>query len=172
MARSPVRLIELPLLYVETSIVSYLTSRRSSDDEVRGRQATTHRWWRRDRKNFRLVTSEVTINEASQGDPRQAKKRLALIDSMSLVDIPEVARTFVIELIDAGLFPKKAANDALHLAAAVFNGVDYLLTWNCKHLASGYVRPRIEDFCREHQLRPAIICTPQELMGDEAQEME
>jgi hypothetical protein len=154
----------LPTVYIETSIVSYLTARPSRDVEVLGHQVATRRWWRSRRRGFRLVTSATTLTEAGHGDPIWAKKRLAVLAKIPLVEVPPEARDFITELFSVNILPVKAANDALHLAAAVFNGVDYLLTWNCTHLANAYTRPRLEQFCRKQLLRPPVVCTPDELM--------
>ncbi|MEX2139624.1 MAG: type II toxin-antitoxin system VapC family toxin [Pirellulales bacterium] len=161
----------LPTVYVETSVVSYLTSRPSPSVEIFGHQSVTRRWWRTQRRKFRLVTSEITLREAGRGNPRWARKRLAALKSIPLLDIPPEASDFVAELFSVNLLPLTAADDAVHLAAAVFNGVNYLLTWNCKHLANAFIRPRLEQFCRDHLFRPPVICTPQELMKYETEEM-
>jgi hypothetical protein len=69
-------------------------------------------------------------------------------------------------LITQGSLPPKAAVDALHIAIAVVNGIDYLLTWNCTHIANATMRRRIDAVCRQDGYEPVVLCTPEELMED------
>ncbi|MCP4755135.1 MAG: type II toxin-antitoxin system VapC family toxin [Proteobacteria bacterium] len=151
-------------VYIETSIPSYLTAKPSNDIRVVANQNATIDWWETRRARFDLFISEFVIAEASLGNPEAAKKRLEAI-----ADIPELLTTNEVGilaevLLSKGPIPPKAEIDAFHIAVAAMNGVQYLLTWNCTHLANAIMRPQIEDVCRHQGVEPPIICTPQELM--------
>jgi len=151
-------------VYIETTVVSYLTARSSRDVVIAGHQKITRDWWQTCRERFDLVASQLVVREASAGDPKAAKERLDILTTLTLLEVTEEAVTLAHELIATGVVPEKAAEDALHLAIAVTNGVEYLLTWNCKHLANATMRTKIEDVCRAAGYEPVIICTPEELL--------
>jgi predicted nucleic acid-binding protein len=153
-----------PRVTIETTVVSYLTAWPSRDVVIAGYQQTTRDWWRGAAERFELVASEVVVNEASAGDADAARDRLAALDSVTLLDATEEAAELAQQLIDAGAIPEKAAEDAVHIAIAVANGVDYLVTWNCRHIANATMRSQIERVCRDAGYEPTIICTPDELM--------
>ena len=153
-----------PLVYVETSVVSYLTSRPSRDLVVAGHQQVTQDWWERRREDFRLVASALVLEEASAGDPDAARSRLAILERLELLETSEAALALSRALIEEGPLPEKAAEDALHIAISVTNGVEFLLTWNHKHLANAAMRAEIEDICRSSGYRPSILCTPEDLL--------
>lgn len=102
--------------------------------------------------------------EASQGHPDAAKRRLDVLNGIDELETPIEVRDLALALIQEGSLPEKAELDALHIATAAVNGMDYLLTWNCKHIANAVMRPKVEAVCRKHGYEPPIICTPQELM--------
>ena len=151
-------------VYIETTVISYLTARPSRDVVIAGHQKITRDWWQTDRNKFDLMASQLVVREASAGDPQAAKERLEKLTTLSLLEVTEEAMTLAQELLTTGAVPEKAAEDALHLAIAVTNGVEYLLTWNCKHLANATMRTKIEDVCRAAGYEPVIICTPEELL--------
>jgi predicted nucleic acid-binding protein len=151
-------------VYIETTVISYLTARPNRDVVIAGHQKITHDWWQTCRERFELVASQLVVREASAGDSRAAQKRLERLATLTLLEVTEEAVTLAQELLTTGAVPEKAAEDALHLAIAVTNGVEYLLTWNCKHLANATLRTKIEDACRSAGYEPAIICTPEELL--------
>jgi len=155
-----------PKVYIETSVVSYLTARFSRDLIVAGHQQVTQDWWQTRRKSFDLVASQLVIQEASAGNPEAAQKRLDVLKTIKLLKISEEALALSIFLVKGGPLPSKAAEDALHIAISVTNGVDYLLTWNCTHIANASMRSRVEYICRSNGYEPAIICTPEELLGE------
>ena len=152
-----------PKVYVETSVISYLTSRPSRDIVVAGHQRVTHDWWDSQRGRFQLVASELVLEEAGAGDADAAGARLNALDGLEILEVSESAVSLASELVEPGPLPKKAVEDALHISISVTNGVEYLLTWNCKHLANAAMRARIEDICRSNGYEPSIICTPEEL---------
>jgi len=154
-----------PTVYLETTIVSYLAASPSTNLIVAGNQAVTRGWWAR-RDRYRLVISALVLQEAEKGDPQVARERLALLEGIAAIDISDAAESLAAELLEKGPMPSKAAEDALHVATAAANGIDYLLTWNCRHLANATTRPKMEHLVRQSGYEPPIICTPQELIDD------
>lgn len=152
-----------PSIYIESSIPSYLTAKPSRDLVKAARQQITQEWWER-KNNFELFISEVVIQEISQGNQEAAQRRLDTVGSFPVLTLEEDALAFARKLITAHLLPDKALLDALHIAVAAYNGMDYLLTWNCKHIANAVMRPKIEQMCRSMDLVPPVICTPDELL--------
>jgi predicted nucleic acid-binding protein len=150
-------------VYVETSIPSYLTAKASRDLVLVAHQELTKGWWEI-RNRFELFISEVVLEEVSQGDPEAAKRRIEVITSIPLLELTEEAKEFAHKLIQLKLVPEKALADALHIAIAATTGMDYLLTWNCKHIANAITRPKIENLCRDMEMTPPVICTPEELL--------
>lgn len=152
-----------PTLYIENSIISYLTARPSRDLITAARQQVTFDWWHNRRFDFDLYVSAFVVSEAAAGDPEAAQRRLQAIEGIPAIELTETAAALAERLIREGPLPEKAALDALHIAAAVSGGVEYLLTWNFKHLANAAIRNRIEQVCRSSGYEPPIICTPEEL---------
>ena len=153
-----------PKVYIETSIVSYLTARSSNDIRAMANQNTTTEWWENQRLKFDLLVSEFVIAEASLGHTDAAQRRLAAIAEVAVLEATEEVRVLGQLLIKQGAIPPKAEIDAYHVAMAAVNGIEYLLTWNCTHIANAFMRPKIEAICRANGYEPPIICTPQELM--------
>lgn len=153
-------------VYLETSVISYLTSRPSRDIVVAGHQQVTRDWWDTQRERFHLVVSELVIQEAGAGNAEAAAARLRVLEELESLEISEDALSLATALVDDGPVPKKAIADALHIGIAVTNGVEYLLTWNHKHLANAAIRSSIEDICRRNGYEPSTICTPEELLED------
>lgn len=151
-------------MYLETSVVSYLAARPSRDVVVAGHQRTTLEW-RRARSRFELVISQTVLDEAGAGDPELAQERLSLLGGLPLLDVTDSAIALAEGLVDAAIIPRVAAEDALHVSLAITHGVDYLVTWNCRHIANALIRPRIERAARDAGLLPTIICTPEELLN-------
>ena len=153
-----------PTVYVETTIPSYLTAWPSRDVVRAGEQQVTRDWWD-GRGEFELRVSSLVLLECSAGDSDAAALRLAALD-----EVPVLAQTLEAETLAEALLrevplPAKAGADALHIAVAAVNGVAYLLTWNCTHIANATLRPRIEIICRQMGYEPPVICTPMELLG-------
>ena len=151
-------------VYVETSIVSYLTSRPHRDVIIVAHQELTRQWWQGSAGNFELVVSELVLEESQRGDADAAAARLKALACLPVLVISDVAVALAEQIVTAGLVPREAAADALHIALAAVNGIDYLLTWNCKHLANAAHRSRIEDLVEEAGYACPVICTPEELM--------
>lgn len=153
-----------PKVYIETSMLSYLAARLSNDLRVAANQSTTIEWWDTRRPEFDLFVSELVSAEASLGDPEFAQRRLDAIEALPKLAVTEAVRELARKLVLEGPIPDTAEMDAYHIAVAAVNGMEYLLTWNCTHIANAALRPRIEEICYQQGFDPPIICTPQELM--------
>src|SRR5437763_4608995 len=151
-------------VYIETTIGSYLTARPSRDVVIAGHQQITHEWWQTRRASYELCVSQLVRKEAGAGDTQAAKERLDVLKTMTLLETSDEALDLARELIQAGALPTKAADDALHIAVAAMNGIPYMLTWNCRHLANATMRPVIEKVCAGKGVKAPIICTPEELL--------
>ena len=153
-------------VYVETSVVSYFANRDSRDVIVLAQQQITREWWRETAKSFDLLVSDLVIAEISQGDPQAAGARLAAVASIPILELDLDAQALAARLLNVAALPEKAEDDALHIAVAVVNGMEFLLTWNCKHIANARTREIINMCCRNAGYEPPVICTPAELGGD------
>ena len=154
-------------IYVETSILSYLAARPSRDLIVAARQLLTHTWWRERRPRFDLYVSQVVVDEVRAGDPEAAERRVTLLAGLPMLDVtPEVA-DLAAALIARVPLPPRAGADAAHIAVAACHGMDFLPTWNSAHIANAELRPRVEHVCRERGYGPPVLCTPDELMGED-----
>ncbi len=111
-----------------------------------------------------MAVSELVFQEAGAGDEQAARERLEVLDALTLLETTEEALTLARQLVDSHVVPSKAAEDAIHIAVAATNGIEYLVTWNCRHIANAAMRSRIEDVCRSAGYEPPIICTPEELL--------
>jgi predicted nucleic acid-binding protein len=124
-----------------------------------------HLWWHTRRSNFELFVSQLVIDECLAGDAEAAEKRIALLSNLPLLDIDPEVIVLAQYLAQKVPLPKKAVADALHIATAVRHGIDYVLTWNCTHIANAELRPRIDRACTVQGYAPTILCTPEELIG-------
>jgi len=154
-------------LYVETSIVSYLRQQPSAHVLTAARQLLTHQWWQDERHRYQLVTSQFVIDEASEGNPELAELRLAALEGIPLVDIDSESVTLARALVEQAVLPPAATVDAFHIALAARHGVEYLLTWNCKHIANAKLLPRLQAVLQAWQSHVPIICTPEALVQND-----
>ncbi|MFN8627652.1 MAG: type II toxin-antitoxin system VapC family toxin [Candidatus Binatia bacterium] len=152
-----------PKVYVETTVISYLSARPSRDIVVAAHQELTREWWDQRRQAFHLVVSEVVLREAAGGDPQAAERRSTLLAGIDVLEVGQAALDLAEEFVRRGVVPAGDAEDALHIAVAVTHGVDYLLTWNCAHIASATMRRAIDEICIEQGYEPTVLCTPEEL---------
>ena len=153
-------------IYVETTIFGYLTARPTRNVVAAARQQVTQAWWATRRDAFSLFVSELVLEEAAEGNPEAAARRLAVAEALPLVNVTDRAMRLAPELQALAQLPARAGADALHIALAAVHGIDYLMTWNLRHIANAELRPRLERACRIHGYRPPILCTPDELMGE------
>jgi predicted nucleic acid-binding protein len=152
-------------VYLETTIPSYLTARPSRDIVRAAEQEVTRTWWN-SRNIFELYVSELVVDEVAAGDPHAASQRLEALAGIQLLGMTREAEMLGADLIRQAALPQRAAIDALHIALAAVHGMNYLLTWNCKHIANATMRGKIEEVCRATGVEPPIICTPMELLEE------
>ena len=153
-------------LYLETTIPSYLTSRPSRDLIIAGHQEITREWWEKRRDTFQLYISQLVVDEASAGDPVAAHERLKALEGLPLLDITPEVMELATGILASGKIPRKAATDAAHIAIAAVHGMDFLVTWNCVHIANAAIAKALASICREHACECPVICTPEELIGE------
>jgi len=152
-------------VYVETTIISYLTAWPMREVVAAARQELTQQWWSTRRSKFDLFVSELVVAEAAAGDADAAERRLAVINDLSLLPVTEEAVALQERLLTETGFPAKARVDAGHIAIATLQGMNYLLTWNMTHIANAEFDAEIRDVCMNAGYEPPKICTPEELMG-------
>jgi predicted nucleic acid-binding protein len=155
----------LPRVYIETSVISYLTARPSSDPILFGQQELTKSWWSEGAKLLELCCSDVVWEEASRGDKNAAALRLVQLEGLLDLPVTQQAVDLAEKLLQAGALPQQAFDDALHVAVCATNGVDILVSWNCKHIANVTMYGVIDNVCRSAGYEPPRICTPVELWG-------
>jgi predicted nucleic acid-binding protein len=157
-------------VYLETSIFGYLTARPTENLIVAANMKVTQDWWATRRSFFTLYASEIVEDEAAKGDREVATQRLELLESMLLLDLNEAAIELAQEFLQQSNLPAKASNDALHIALATVYGLDYLLTWNCKPMANAQIQKKLSQISSAFGYELPIICTPYELLGNNARE--
>jgi hypothetical protein len=158
--------MDKPLLYIETSIVSYLAARPSRDPVTLRNQQLTHEWWDTRREEYELFTSAEVLHESALGDPEMAKRRLALLSRLGIL-LPSDLITGIGEALLKGVpLPSQAKTDALHIAFAAVYGMAYLLTWNCKHIANPRLQGRIGRIVYRLGYPLPVLCTPEELLEE------
>jgi hypothetical protein len=151
-------------VYIETTIFSYLVSRPSRDLLVAAHQETTQEWWLDRRQGFKCYISQVVIDEISVGDPNLAEKRMEIVRDLPVLEVTGAAQHLAEAILSIGAIPPHAVREAAHVAVAAEGGMDYLLTWNCKHLANAQLRRRLSMVCNREGYDMPLICTPEELM--------
>jgi hypothetical protein len=152
-------------IYVETTIISYLVARPSRDLVTIAHQETTFEWWEKRRKDFDLYYSQLVWDEASAGDKIEASKRQKVLSGLKSLKMRDEVTELAEAIMKAGFLPKKAAADSFHIAFAAVYELDYLLTWNCKHINNIEINWRIEKVCQEQKYICPKICTPEQLLG-------
>ena len=152
-------------IYLETSVIGYLASRRGADITFASNQLLTWEWWNDHRFRFDLFVSQAVVDECSAGDPIAASERLVFLEGLPVLANNTDTEALARNLLNRVGLPPKAAVDAIHIATAAQNGMDYLLTWNCKHIANPSFRRKIQEVLAEGGYVPPVICTPQELLN-------
>jgi hypothetical protein len=156
-----------PTVYLETTVIGCLAMRVSNMLRAAANQQTTRDWRENHRHRFDVFVSRFVVDECSGGDPVAAQQRLAYVEDIPLLAMSDVVTSLAERLVSGVPLPKKAGVDALHISIAAVNGIEYLLTWNCKHIANPMLRSRIERLCRDWGYEAPVICTPQELLEGE-----
>jgi predicted nucleic acid-binding protein len=153
-------------VYIETSVIGYLTARSTQNLVIAGNIETTRDWWQNRRNDFFLYISQVVLDEAAKGDTEIALKRLELLNGLPLLELNQSVRDLSSLFLMRSNLPPKASDDAVHIAAATVHGIDYLLTWNCKHIANAQIQRKLAEISLDLGHELPIICTPYELLGD------
>lgn len=153
-------------IFVETTIPSYYTARLSRDVIQSARQQLTIEWWDRYRNYFELFISQPVLDELAQGDSLKADQRLSLVEELKILPINDDVLKIAEELVAEKIVPIEYIDDALHISCAGVHGMNYLLTWNCKHIANAQIRIRIREVFSRNNFAMPVICTPEEFIGD------
>lgn len=156
---------EKPTLYLETTIPSYLAARPSRDLIVAANQQATHEWWNQERGKFKIYISQPVIAEIKAGDPEAASRRAHYLKGLDVLAATDEIEMLAGQYLSVLGIPERSLLDALHLAYGVAYNLDYILTWNCKHLAHGEIRKRLKQYNASLGLETPEIVTPLELMG-------
>jgi hypothetical protein len=159
-----------PRVYLETTIPSYLTAWPSRDLVRAAHQQITREWWEGRRSAFELFISQIVVRECQAGDSKAAAQRLEVLAELPLLEQTQEATALAQALVEQVPLPARAAVDALHIAIAVVHGMEFLLTWNCTHIANAALRGKIDSVCQTHGFEPPAICTPEELLAEEEDE--
>ena len=153
-----------PKVYIETTIPSLLTAWPNRDVEIAAQQITTQEWWENRRKDFDLFVSPDVLDEAERGDAEAARLRLAALSECSVLAVTDEALLLTKRILATGLIPVRAATDAAHIGFATAHGMDFLLTWNCRHIHNAFIERRLAGICQAMGLSLPVLCTPRELM--------
>lgn len=153
-------------VYLETTVISYLVSRPSRDLLVAAHQQATKDWWSERRQNFECFVSQVVIDEASAGNAEEALARMSIVDTLRVLEVTDEAEALAAAIVAGRAIPPTAVRDAAHIAVAAVNEIDYILTWNCRHLANAQIIRRVAVICNRQGYDMPVICTPEELMGE------
>jgi hypothetical protein len=155
-----------PSVYIETTIPSLLTSRPSGDVQIAAQQIATRQWWENRRSRFELYVSREVLKEAGRGDAEAARLRLEALATCQVLAATDAAEALGAKILSAGLIPVQAAADAVHIAYAAAHEIDFLLTWNCRHILNAAIERRLAGVCASMGFSLPVLCTPPELMAD------
>lgn len=153
-------------VYIETSVIGYLTARSTKNLIIAANMEITRDWWQNYRDNFDLYISQVVLDEVARGDDEIATKRLKIVRDFPLLEVTESVDELASEFMTKSNLPPKASDDAIHIAVATIHGLDYLLTWNCKHIANAHIQKKLREICLNLGYTLPTICTPYELIGE------
>ena len=152
-------------VYIETSFISYLCGKRSDNLIISSNQKITHDWWDKRKQFYNLFSSELVYQEIIKGDKVASIERIKVFDSFDLLELNDMVKRMAGTLLAKRVLSAKAAVDAMHIALATVSGMDYLLTWNCKHIANAELQKQVLSVCTIEGHSMPVICTPLELMG-------
>jgi len=153
-------------VYIETSVISYLSGRLSRDVIILGRQEITREIWPLLTEQFDCYISSLVREEIERGDPEAAGNRLTALAGIASLTISDEARDLAKAIVESGLMPRQFIEDALHISIASMHGSDYVLTWNFRHLNNVQTKVKIADFIEDFGYEPPQVCSPDELFGD------
>jgi hypothetical protein len=149
-----------PKVYIETTVVSYLAARLSRNATIAARQQATRQFWHEHAYRFDFITSDAVLDEIEEGDKTLAQRRIHLLRPLTVFETTPTASQLTQALLDSGAVPQSSQTDAKHIAIAAVYNIEYLATWNYKHIVNVHKRQHIEQVCRNSGFQPAIICTP------------
>ena len=152
-------------VYIETTIPSYLTARPSSNFQRQRHQKQTRSWWETERQKYQIFVSTYVLDEVALGDSDAAARRLTCLEDIPVLEILPETDLLAEEIIRVLRLPPKAITDASHLALAILHNLDYILTWNCTHIANPHLQRHLIEFCNANQLHTPVICTPEHFTG-------
>ena len=155
-----------PTVYIETTIPSLLTAWPNRDLEIAAQQLATREWWEKRRDAYALYISADVLDEAGRGDTEAARLRIAVLAECRVLAATEEAQLLTKRILATGLIPPRAAADAAHIALAAAHGIDFLLTWNCRHIHNAVIARRLAGVCQAMGFSLPVLCTPRELMSD------
>ncbi len=155
-----------PTVYIETTIPSLLTAWPSGDLQIASQQVATREWWETRRQAFELFASADVLDEARRGDAEAASRRLAVLDECRILAATLEAQALTKRILATGLIPSRAATDAAHIGLAAAHGMDFLLTWNCRHIHNAFTVRRLAGVCAAMGFSLPVLCTPLELMAN------
>lgn len=153
-----------PLVYLETSFVSYLTAPFSADEKIAREQLATRRWLEEEGPKCELIVSDIVVQEAGRGNPDQAKLRLAFLEKVRTVPETPQVQTLTKLLLDAHALPPNSVTDASHIAIAAVHGADIVLTWNCRHIANPITLPLTVSTLHDAGYKCPALATPAQLL--------
>jgi hypothetical protein len=156
--------MEKQKVYIETTVISYLTAKPSRDLVVAAQQELTRFWWESEKDNYKIFISESVINEASAGDSTASELRLKICENIPSLDIDKRVLELTKIILSSGIIPQKAAEDALHISIATVHNIDFILTWNCKHIANANINNQLRKIITQIGYEMPVICTPNELI--------
>lgn len=154
-------------VYIETTVVGHLAGRIHPDPLIASRQTVTRKWWATAAERFRLLASELVIDECAAGDSAAAAERLTALEGIELLDASDAVDDLADALVANGAVPASQPRDAFHIAIAAVNGIEYIATWNFKHIANPMLQNRIAAVCRDGGYEPPVVCTPEQLLEAE-----
>jgi hypothetical protein len=161
-----------PSVYIESTVISFYANRRSKDLIVAAYQKISVDWWEKELPTYQPYVSQFVIEEISRGDSRAAKNRMNAIKDFPLLDLPDEVFDLAKRYLKTVQIPRRSQLDAFHIAAAVVNRMDYILSWNFHHIANVFVKEKIQKINHEIGVDTPVICTPEELVKNEGDKNE
>lgn len=147
-------------VYIETTIPSLLGAFPSRRREEAVRQQATQSWWVSHRQSYELFTSDVVLEECSVGDLAMVAERQRIMEDIAVLESNEEVEQLTAAFMACGALPPAADRDAAHIAFATVHEIDYLLTWNCKHIANPHIQKTLRRVAQKFGLDLPAICTP------------
>lgn len=153
----------MDIVYIETTVIGNIAGRLHPNANVAARQEITREWWTTASGLYRLVTSRLTLDECADGDPTAAAERLEVVTAIPLLAESTDAEMLASLLIERKAVPKSQPRDAAHIAIAAVHGVQFICTWNFRHILNPHLQSEIASTCRDAGFVPPVICTPEQL---------